>query len=93
MAYQKLDLKNQETTTNIQLKNYNNEHVRTESANGRVFLYIKKVTNYKLRPDLIIYKKRELESVIIETFQKESKNIIVGCMYRYLCMQQSEFNN
>ena len=54
---------------------------------------ISKVTNYKLRPDLIIYKKRELESVIIETFQKESKNIIVGCMYRYLCMQQSEFNN
>ena len=93
MAYQKLDLKTQETTTNIQLKNYNNEHVRTESANGRLFLYIKKVTNYKLRPDLIIYKKRELESVIIETFQKESKNNIVGCMYRHLCMQQSEFNS
>ena len=49
--------KTQETTTNIQLENYNIEHVPTESANGGVLLYIKKI-NYKLRPDLMIYKKR-----------------------------------
>ena len=54
----------QETTTNIQLKKYNIEHVPTESANGGVFLYIKKAINYK---------KRELESAFIEIIQKEAK--------------------
>ena len=49
--------KTHETTTNIQLKKFNIEHVPTESANGGVMLYIKKATNYKLRPDLMIYKK------------------------------------
>ena len=58
-----------ETTTNIQFANYNIEHVPTESANGGVLLYIKKAINYKLRPDLMIYKKRELGSVFIETIQ------------------------
>ena len=53
--------KTQETTTNIQLENYNIQHVPTESANGGVLLYIKKTINYKLIPDLTIYKKRELE--------------------------------
>ena len=68
----------QETTTNIQLENYNIQHVRTESASGGVFLYIKKAINYKIRPDLIIYKKRDLESVFIEIIQKDSKNIVAG---------------
>ena len=39
--------KTQETITNIQLENYNTEHVPTESANGGVLLYIKKSINYK----------------------------------------------
>ena len=67
--------------TNIQLENFNIEHVPTESANGGVLLYIRKAINYKLRPDLMIYKKRELESVFIEIIQKDSKNMVVGCMY------------
>ena len=46
------------TTTNIKLENFNIEHVPTESANEGVLLYIRKAINYKLRPDLIIYKKR-----------------------------------
>ena len=74
----------QETTTNIQLENFNIEHVPTGSAKGRVLLYIKKAINYKLRPDLTIYKKRELDSVFIEIFQEDSKNIVVGCIYRYI---------
>ena len=49
--------KTQETTTNIHLKNCNTEHVPTESSNGGVLLYIKKAINYKIRPDLMIYKK------------------------------------
>ena len=85
--------KTQETTTNIHLKNYNIEHVPTESSNRGVLLYIKKAINYKLRPDLMIYKKRELEPVFIEIIQKDFKNIVVGCIYRHPCMQQSEFND
>ena len=80
--------KTQETTTNIQLENFNIEHVPTESANGGVLLYIRKAINYKLRPDLMIYKKRELESVFIEIIQKDSKNMVVGCIYRHPCIQQ-----
>ena len=49
--------KTQETTTNIQFENYNIEHAPTESANKGLFQYIKKGINYKLRPDLMIYKK------------------------------------
>ena len=67
--------KTQETTTNIHLKNYNIEHVPTASSNEGVLLYIIKAINYKLRPDLIIYKKRELESVFIEIIQKDSKTL------------------
>ena len=36
----------------------------------------KKATDYKLRPDLVIYKKRKLESVFTEIIQKDSKNIV-----------------
>ena len=44
-------IKPQETTANIQLENYNIEHLQTESVSGGVVLYIKKAINYKLRPD------------------------------------------
>ena len=41
----------------------------------------------------MIYKKRELESVFIEIIEKDSKNIVVGCLYRHPGMQQSEIND
>ena len=41
----------------------------------------------------MIYKKWELESVFIETIQKDSKNIAVGYTCRHPCMQQSESNH
>ena len=49
--------KTQETTTNIQLENFDIAHVPTESANGGVLSCIRKAINYKLRLDLMIYKK------------------------------------
>ena len=85
--------KTQETTTNIHLENYNIVHAPTESANGGLLLYIKKAINYKLRPDLIIYKKRELESAFTEIIQKDSKNIVMGRIYRHPCLQQNKFND
>ena len=32
------------------------------------------------------FKKRELESVFTDIIQKDSKNIVVTCIYRHLCM-------
>ena len=34
-----------------------------------------------------------MESVFIEIIQKNSKNMVVGCIYRHPCMQHSEFND
>ena len=35
---------------------------------------------------------RELESVFIEILMPRNKNVIIGCVYRRLNMQLSEFN-
>ena len=45
----------------------------TKSANGGVILYIKDTISYKLRPDLNVEKEKELESILIEIFQKNPK--------------------
>ena len=58
--------KTQETSTNIQLENFNIKHVPTESANRGVLLHIRKAINCKLRPDLMIYEKRELELFLLK---------------------------
>ena len=62
-------------------------------GSGGVLLYIRKAMNYKLRPNLMIYKKRKLESVFIEIIQKDSKNKAGGCIYRHRYIQHSEFND
>ena len=58
-----------------------------------VLLDIKKGINYELRPDLMIYEKRELESVFIKIIQKDSKNMVVGCIHRHPYMQHKEFSD
>ena len=73
------------TTTSMQLPGFNIEHIPTKSANGGALLYIKDTINYKLRP--------ELESIFIEILPKTSKNIIIGCIYKYPCMYPKEFND
>ena len=34
-----------------------------------------------------------MESIFIEILTKNSKNILIGCIYRHPCMHQKEFNN
>ena len=34
-----------------------------------------------------------MDSVYIEIIQRGSKNMVVGCIYRHPCMQNSEFND
>ena len=79
--------------TNILLPRFNYEHMPKKSTNGGALLYIKNGINYKLRPDLNINKDKELESIFIEIITKNSKNIIVGCIYRHPCMHPQEFNS
>ena len=53
---------------------------------GKCCCISKIAINCNLRPDLIIYKKSELESVFIEIIQKDSKSIVVDA-YIDPCMQ------
>ena len=80
-------------TANIILPGFTYEHMPIKSANGGALLYIKNGINYKLRPDLNINKDKELESTFIEILTKNSKDILIGCIYRYPCMHPKEFNN
>ena len=65
--------KTRETTANIQLENFNVEHVPIESTNGGVLLYIRKTINYKLRPDLMIYKKGNWSLFLLKYSKRTQK--------------------
>ena len=80
-------------STNAILPGFNYEHMPTKSANGGALLYIKNAINYKLRPDLNIDKDKELKSIFIEIITKNSKNIIVHCIYRHPCLDPQELNS
>ena len=80
-------------TTNIDINRYNLEHTSTEASCGGTLLYIKNKLSYISRKDLNIDKKNELKSTFIKTHTSSGKNIIVGCIYRHLCMYPSEFND
>ena len=80
-------------TTSIILPRFTYENMPTKSVNGGALLYIKNAINYKLRPDLNINKDKELESIFKEIVTKNSKNIIVSCIYRHPCMHPQEFNS
>ena len=77
---------------NITLDGYNFIECTTESRKGRVGLFISKKHDFKPRPDLKIYKTKELESIFIEIPNKKGKNLVVGCIYRHPCMSITEFN-
>ena len=63
----------------------------TEATKGGVLIYVKNGINFFPRPDLDIYKSRELESFFIENLNPKGKNTIIGTMYRHPCMDQNLF--
>ena len=63
----------------------------TEGTKGGVLIYVKNNINFKPRPDLNIYKSKELESAFIEIINDKSTNDIVGVIYRHPCMPSPEF--
>ena len=71
--------------------NYSMEECQTESNKGGALLYISNKFNYKIRKDLTMYKKKELESVFVEIINKKGKNSIIGCIYRHPSMHVSDF--
>ena len=79
-------------TTNIQLPEFNIEHMQTKSGNGGVLLYIRDTVNYNLRPELNVEKEKELESFFMEILQKAFNNVIICCIYRHPCMHLIEFD-
>ena len=80
-------------TSTFELEGYIIEHTHTESSYGGVLLYIDHHINYKVCNNLRIYKAKELESIFIEILNQNSKNTIIGCIYRHLCMDPAEFNH
>ena len=65
----------------------------TEAKKGGVLMYVKEGINCKPRPDLNIYKQKELESYFVEVINANEKNTIVGVIYRHPCMCPQTFNN
>ena len=58
---------------------------------GYTLLYISQDLKYKNRSDLNISQAKELESTFIEIENKNSKNTIVGCIYKHPNMSITEF--
>lgn len=70
-------------TSNINLQGYSIEHTPTKWTCGGSLIYINNDVKYVCRNDLDIYKKKEIESILIEIINPNGKNAIVGCIYRH----------
>ena len=75
--------KRKQNVINISLPNYVYEHTPTVSSKGGTLLYLDKNLKYKLRKDLYIYHKGMTELTFIEIINKNEKNIVAGCIYKY----------
>ena len=64
----------------------------SEAKKGGVLIYVKNGITYKPRPDLSLYKAKELESLFIEIINPTSKNTIIGTIYRHPTMNSKLFN-
>ena len=80
-------------TCNINFKNYSFKSTPTESSAGRTLLCcLFRIVSHKSCLDLNIAKKNQLESTLIEIINTK-KAIVVGCIYKRLNMDFSEFNH
>ena len=86
-------LKSQCSTTNVSLQNFVIEKTSTKSTAGELLLYFDKRHSYKACPYITIQKALNLESVYIEIILPNKSNLIVGCTYRYLCVDVCTFHD
>ena len=75
--------KSKQNITNISVPNYVYEHTPAESSKGVTLLYLDKNLKYKLRKDLNIYHKIMIESTFVEIINKNEKNMVPSCIYKY----------
>ena len=75
--------KNRQPLSNINLENYVYESIPTESSKGGTMLHVDKQLRYRLRKDLMIYKSKEIESMLIEFFNNNNSNTVIGCIYKH----------
>ena len=80
------------TPNQIHINGYSVLDCFTESTKGGTRLYISENFNFIPRPDLDIYKAKELESTIVEVINRNSKNFLVAVIYKHPNMDTSEFN-
>ena len=80
-------------STNINLEHHQIVECETESTKGGALLYISNKHDFVERPDLQLYKTKELESVFVEVSNPRGKNYLIGCIYRHPNMDVTEFNN
>ena len=69
--------------TNINLPNYNIEHMPTKANKNGALLHISNELKYKVRNNLQIHKDKKLESIFIEVILKSQKNVVLGCIYEH----------
>ena len=84
--------KDEEPIIDISLPNYSFVHTPSEASKGGTLLYISNKINYKPRPDLQIYKAKQVESTFVEIINDKSKNTIVGCIYKHHNITEKSFN-
>ena len=70
---------------NVSLQNYVIKQTSTKSTPVGALLYINKRHFYKTCPDLA--------SIFVEVVLLNKSNLIVGCIYKHLCMDISIFND
>ena len=78
--------------TDINLPNYNIEHMPTKVNKDSAVLYISNELKYKVRNNLQIRKDLKLESIFIEVISKSQNNVVVGCIYKHPNLTVTEFN-
>ena len=78
--------------TDINLPNYNIEHIPTKVNKDTAVLYISNELKYKVRNNLQIHKDLKLESIFIEVISKSQNNVVVGCIYKHPNLTVTEFN-
>ena len=61
--------KNREVLSNIDLNDYSFEFATTQSTKGVTLIYIQNDLRYKIRKDLNLYRKKEIESTFIEIIE------------------------
>ena len=84
---------NVQPTTNIDIDGYNLPFsCPSEATKGGVLLYVSNIHNAVPRHDLQLYMPKNLESVFVEIINQNTKNEIIGVIYKHPILDKNTFN-